>query len=317
MASSSETSAQVARESERRSRLAVPAFAGGLLYLLGGIISTSTLNSLPSVGLLQGLEPALRGEANPALSPRAGEVKYISHHAFGLVAGSLLTAISLVVLALVLAFLFNAVRFRRPETWVAAGPLGLAGGLGLAAMNLVHEVVRAIETHAFATGHDFTRHAADRALLLAGTKSVIITIPVVLFSLTLATGMIAIAFGAMRVGLLARWHGILGIFSGVIFLPLFQSATLQLITAFWLVAMGILLMGRWPSGDPPAWAAGEARPWPSQAEMREARRARAGAPALSSAGASGAGGGDVAPAPVRPSQGSSSRRRRRKRGGRR
>jgi hypothetical protein len=242
-------------------------------------------------------------------------VRYISHHAFGLIAGSALTAIALATLALVLAFLFKAVRFRRPESWAGAGPLALIGGLGLAALNLVHEVARAIETHAFATGHDFTRHAADRALLLAGTKSVVITIPVVLCSLMLAAGMIPISLGAMRVGLLTRWHGILGIFSGVIFLPLFQSATLQLITSFWLVAMGILLMGRWPNGDPPAWASGEARPWPSQAEMREQRqRARAGQPALSPAGASAA---DVAPAPTKPAATGPPRKRRRKRGGRR
>jgi hypothetical protein len=317
MTSGSETKAQVARESDRRRTLAVPAFAGGLLYLLGGIISTATLNGIPSVGLLQGLQAALRGEANPAVSPRVGEVKFISHHAFPLIAGSLLTALALVTLALVLRFLFSAVRFRRPESWVAAGPLALVGGLGLAALNLAHEIVRAIETHAFATGHNFTRHAADRALLLAGTNSVVITIPVVLCSLMLAIGMIVTIYGGMRVGLLTRWHGILGIFSGVIFLPLFQSATLQLITSFWLVAMGILLMGRWPNGDPPAWAAGEARPWPSQAEAREARAKRAGAPALSPAGASGGSGAEVAPAPQRPAQASSSRRRRRKRGGRR
>jgi hypothetical protein len=74
MASSSETSAQVARESERRRTLAVPAFAGGVLYLLGGIINTTTLNSVPTVGVLQGLAPALRGEVSPAVSPRAAEV---------------------------------------------------------------------------------------------------------------------------------------------------------------------------------------------------------------------------------------------------
>ena len=39
--------------------------------------------------------------------------------------------------------------------------------------------------------------------------------------------------------------------------------------------MGILFMGRWPNGDPPAWAAGEARPWPTQAERRAEREAQA------------------------------------------
>ena len=37
----------------------MPAFAGGVLYLLSAIIIASTLNGAPTVGLLQGLAPAL------------------------------------------------------------------------------------------------------------------------------------------------------------------------------------------------------------------------------------------------------------------
>ena len=85
---------RTALETARRARLAVPAVAGGVLYLLSGIILNAALKELPTVGIVQGLEPALRGEATPAVSPRAAEVKYIDHHAFGLIAGSVLTAIS-------------------------------------------------------------------------------------------------------------------------------------------------------------------------------------------------------------------------------
>jgi hypothetical protein len=41
------------------------------------------------------------------------------------------------------------------------------------------------------------------------------------------------------------------------------------------VATGILLAGRLPGGDPPAWAAGQARPWPTQAEQRARREQKA------------------------------------------
>jgi len=312
MASPAEIRARVASESERRSRLAVPAFGGGFLYLLSAIIVTATLSSAPTVGLLQGLSPALLGEANPRVTPRAAEVKYISHHAFVLLAGSVLAAIAIAVVALVLAFLFSAVRFRREETWPAGGPLALLGGAGLALLNLVHEVVRAVKTHSFATGHDLSSHAADRALLLAGPASIVITTLAFLFALMLAIGMIAVMVGAMRTGLITRWLRILGIFAGVLFLPFFQSATLQLITAFWLVATGILFGGRWPGGEPQAWAAGEARPWPSQAELRAAKQAGRAEPALSGAGA------DLAPPPAPPEPtAAGSRKRRRKRGARR
>jgi hypothetical protein len=309
MPSSKEISEQVARESERRSRLAVPAFAGGLLYLLSGVIVTSTLSGAPSVGVLQGLGPALAGEANPAVSPRASEVKFISHHAFPLIAGSLLAAIAIVALTLILLTLLDAVRFRRPETWPAARPLVLAGGIALAAISVGHQLVSAIETHNFAVGHDFSSHAVDNALT-KGAANVLTQYLDLLAGLALAIGMIAVMVNALRVGLLTRWMGILGMFTAVlIFLPL-GGATLEVVPSFWLVAIGILFAGRWPNGDPPAWAAGEARPWPSQAEMR-AKRARTEQPALSTAGA------DVAPAPARPAANGSARKRRRKRGARR
>src|ERR1039458_4376114 len=149
MASASEIREQVAGETERRTRLAVPAFAGGILYLLSGIITTSTLNSAPTVGLLQGLSPALSGVASPVVSPRAAEVKFISHHAYPLIAGSVMAALAIGALTLVLLVLVDATRFRRPQTWAAARPLILAGGIALATVSIGHQVVTAIETHNF------------------------------------------------------------------------------------------------------------------------------------------------------------------------
>src|SRR6478736_8063718 len=105
MATAAEIRSQVSREAERRSRLAVPALAGGVLYLLGSITIASTLKGAPTVGLLQGLAPALRGEANPAESPRAAEVRFISHHSFALISGSVLAALAIVALTLVLLLL--------------------------------------------------------------------------------------------------------------------------------------------------------------------------------------------------------------------
>jgi len=314
MPSSSETTAQVARETERRGKLAAPALGGGLLYLLSGIIVAATVNGAPSVGLFQGLAPALRGETSP--SPRAKEVKFFSHHAFALIAGSVLVAIALAALVLILLLLLDATRFRRPEMWSGARPLVLAGGIALALVSVGHQVVGAIETHNFAVGHDFSNHAVDNALT-KGTPYIVIDYLDLIAGLSLAAGMVATALGAMRVGLLPRWMGILGMFSGIlIFLPL-GGVTLEIVPAFWMVMMAILLGGRWPNGTPPAWAAGEARPWPSQAESRASRQRASGKPATSPAMAPAGASADVAPAPTRPASSGSSRRRRRKRGARR
>ena len=56
--------------------------------------------------------------------------------------------------------------------WSAARPLVLVGGIGVAVVGIGHQVVLAITTHNFATGHDFTNHAVDNALT-KGTANVI------------------------------------------------------------------------------------------------------------------------------------------------
>jgi hypothetical protein len=310
MPSASEINEQVARESDRRNRLGVPAFAGGVLYLLSGIIISSTLKGAPTVGLLQALAPALNGETNPPVSPRAAEVRFFSHNAFALIAGSMLALIAIGALTLILLLLLDATRFRRPNTWSAAGPLVLCGGIALALLTVGHQVVSSIETHNFAVGHDFSRHAVEQALT-SGTVNIAIEYLDLLAGLALAAGMVGVMVNALRVGLIPRWMSILGIFTGVlIFLPI-GGATLEVVPAFWMVMMGLLYSRRWPNGEPLAWAAGEARPWPSQAELRAAKQAGKAQPALSTAGA------DVAPAPAQPASGGPSRKRRRKRGSRR
>jgi hypothetical protein len=307
MPSAGDIRAQVAVETERRNRLAVPAFAGGFLYLLSSIIISGTLNGAPTVGLLQGLAPALAGVANPAVSPRTPEVKFISHHAFSLISGSVLAAIAIGALTLILLVFVDATRFRRPQTWAAARPLVLGGGIAVAVVSVGHQVASAIETHNFVVGHNYSNHAVEQALT-TGTVNTIADYVDLLAGLALAAGIVGTMINALRVGLVPRWMAFLGMFTGLlIFLPI-GGAELQIVPAFWMVMTGILFLGKWPKGDPPAWAAGEARPWPSPARVRAEAREAAGGPAVATAGAS-------TPAPVLPT-GGSSRKRRRKRGAR-
>jgi hypothetical protein len=306
VANTDDVNRQVARESERRARLGVPAMAGGVLYLLGGATVSSTLRALPTVGVVQGLAPALRGEANPVVSPGASEVRFVDHHTFGLVAGNVLQAVGIVLLLVVLLFLLDVVRWRRPETSSALRPLILGGGAILALVSVVHPLAQAINAHDFVTGHDFTADAVNRALT-RGTALEISQYLGLLAGLALAAGMVGTGLGASRTGVLPRWMMYLGIFAALLaFTPFGLALGLlgPLVPAFWMVATGILLAGRWPGGDPPAWAAGEARPWPSPAQVRAERdAARAGVDT-------------AAPEPVQPAPREGSRRRR-KRGSRR
>jgi hypothetical protein len=310
MPSAAEIRAQVSREGERRARLAVPAFAGGVLYLLSAIIITSTLNGLPSVGPLQGLGPALNGLAKTAVSPRTNEVKFISHHAFTLIAGSALAAVAIGVLALLLAFLFDASAFRRPTVWPPARMLVLVGGAAVAAAGLAHQVVYAIVTHQFAVSSNHSIPAVERALT-KGTANEIVAYLSLLAGLALVVGMIVVLLNALRTGLVPRWIGVLGMFCGLLILLPNVGATLELVPAFWLVMMGLLMARRWPGqpprgGDPPAWDAGEARPWPSRAQQNAARGGGRGRQVPAAVAA-----GEAVPAAAKPA--GSSRKRRRKR----
>jgi hypothetical protein len=289
--------AELARESERRVRLGVPAAAGGILYLLSGVIITASLKGVPSVGVLQGVAPALRGEAQPAVSPRAAELKFQSHHALDLLAGSVLVAIAYAMLMLVLVFLYGATRLRRPEMGPVGRTLVIGGGVTVAICYLAAQIFLAIETHSFATGHDFSDSAVE-AVTHNGLYTVF-SILIPLAGILLAAGMVVILLAAVRVGLLPRWMAMVGGVSAI--LLLLPVELLDVVPAFWLVAMGILLMGRWPNGDPPAWASGEAVPWPAPGEREGGARA----------GAKGKKREDVVPEPAEPVL-SSRRRRKRK-----
>jgi hypothetical protein len=298
MPSAGEIRQQVAGETERRNRLSVPSFAGGFLYLLGAIIIASTLNGAPTVGLLQGLAPAISGVANPAVSPRAVEVKFISHHAFPLIAGSAVAAVAVLALTSILVVLLDAVRFRRPGTWPHARTLLIGGGIAVAIASIAHQIVGSIETHKFATGHDLTNHAVEQALTKS-TPTLIVAYLSLLAGLALAVGMVIAMINARRVGLVPNWMSFLGMFTALLILFPLGGAELQVVPAFWMVMMGILYNGKWPGGDPAAWESGEARPWPNRAQMQAERRAAKDV--------------DVAPAAAAPAD---SNRRRRKRSGR-
>ena len=69
----------------------------------------------------------------------------------------------------------------------------------------------------------------------------------------------------MRTGLLTRFWGSLGMALGVAALLLLVQFTM-----IWFIYFGLLLLGSLPGGRPPAWAAGEAIPWPTPGEKAAA-----------------------------------------------
>ncbi len=136
----------------------------GFLYLLSAIVISSTLNGAPTVGLFEGLKPALSGIADPPVSPRASEVKFISHHALPLIAGSFLRGDCRGDADGDPAVAARCHRLSPPQHLALARPLVIAGGVSVAVASLAHQIVGAVETHRFAVGNDLSAHAVDQAL---------------------------------------------------------------------------------------------------------------------------------------------------------
>jgi MFS family permease len=91
------------------------------------------------------------------------------------------------------------------------------------------------------------------ALLIGG--GIVSTIGV----LALVFGMIYTSIWCMRVGLLSRFWGALGIAFGLfLVIPIFPPVPGLVL---WFAAIGLMFLGVWPRPLPPAWAAGEAMPW--------------------------------------------------------
>lgn len=76
--------------------------------------------------------------------------------------------------------------------------------------------------------------------------------------LALVIGLMYMGLWSMRTGLLSRFWGSLGMAVGIAALIGFAP-----IVFVWFIYLGLLLIGKLPSARPPAWAAGEAIPWPT------------------------------------------------------
>lgn len=107
-------------------------------------------------------------------------------------------------------------------------------------------------------GHDARENLADHlnrhtTVLIVG--GIISTIGV----LALVFGMIYTNLWAMRVGLVTRFWGALGMAFGLfLVIPLFPPIPGLVL---WFAVTGLMFAGFWPRPLPPAWAAGEAVPW--------------------------------------------------------
>jgi hypothetical protein len=186
------------------------------------------------------------------------------------VIGAVLNGLGLIGLAATLAFLFAASRARKPELSQAARITAIGGGVLAALGGIAYGVMITIKAHEFATHGAQTYPQANSLLSSAAVAA--LQYAGLLGSLLLAIAFVLVTLNAMRVGLLTKFLGYLGMAAAAASLLLIGSAPALVIEVFWLLAVAYLLSGRWPSGDPLAWKTGQAVPWPSAAELRAQRQ---------------------------------------------
>ncbi len=244
---------RVSQELRLRPRFALLAAAAGVLLFGGAAVQAA--GPQPKVSELT---------VQLLVADRRGGLEII---------GAVVNGLGLLGLGAVLAFLFTSVKARKPEVSQATWIVAVVGVVLAAIGGIAYGAVLASKAHEFAT-HGSQTYPEAKDLLSSGAVAAL-QYGGLLGSLLLAVGFVLVSLNAMRVGLLTRFLGYLGIAAAAASLLLIGSAPALLLEVAWLLAVAYLLTGRWPNGDPPAWRTGEAVPWPSSAELREQRQ-RAG-----------------------------------------
>ena len=261
----------LAWEARNAQRAGVVALVAAAATIVGSIVSALAQSAVPEandriVTVLDTLR--LAGEGQPIPGGRLAAVaEHLGDNPLGFVLGGVLTGLGGLLAFGPLAYLFRAARHRKPQLSqlaLLAAAIGAVGyGVGLA----FTRIGASVGASDFGSGGDRSNSEAADALNNSGV--VIGGLFAQVGQLALAIGFALIALNAMRVGLLTRFAGVLGVIVGAtLILPLDQFG---LIRASWLAIAGVLILGRWPGGRPAAWATGEAVPWPTQQQVREER----------------------------------------------
>jgi hypothetical protein len=251
--------AQVEWEARAGRLAAAAAFGAAVLPLVGQILSTPTRQ---------------RDEGRETADYLIG----LDDESTRVMAGTVIQAIGFLLLPVVFWYLYRCLKPRHAGFPRAALIAGIAGPVVFAVVTVLTQLDRIDVAQDFVSsgpiegvGDEALEERADDA---TDDQSSTLTWFGLAGSLTTAIAFVITSLNAMRVGLMSRFMGTIGIIIGVLYVFFFLGGP-QVIQLFWLAALGFLFLGRWPGGRGPAWESGEAVPWPSAAEQRlAAERAR-------------------------------------------
>jgi hypothetical protein len=270
------TDEQLAWEHRLRTRAAAAAALGALAGFLGRLITFQAYLDAPKDG--------------PDAPLRAAD--FLHDKSGVLLLGAVVSAIGLFAIAYALGYLARSTRARRPSLHRGILVVAVGGAVGLAVGQLANQIaVNAQVSDFIASGS--RNYFEARELLTTGPIIAAQTIGLAA-TLALGFGFVLISINAMRVGLITRFLGYLGVFAGLlaVFPIIFPVPIVQ---TFWLIAIAMMLLQQYPKELPLAWRTGKAEPWPTGRELAPADGPvdRPPAPAPAGPGAAAA----AAPAP--------------------
>jgi hypothetical protein len=265
----------LAEEAAGRQRAGFAALAAAALTILGVILTTLGQPSSSQfddkiVTVVDAMGRTANGQPIPPGRISAFAVD-VGQHPWVPILGAIVYGFGSLAIFFAMAYLFRATRARKPGMAQIALILAAVGSVGFGIGRAVSEVARYLGAHGFVDAVDKTNSAAADAL--SPTATLVGQLIWETCALALGFGIAIISLNAMRVGLLTRFMGVLGVIVGVAVAPILPIDSQGIIRVFWLAALGMLFLGRLPGGTPRAWATGEAEPWPTQQQLREQRAA--------------------------------------------
>jgi hypothetical protein len=195
------------------------------------------------------------------------QVRSFDTHSNAVVASGIVTALQFALLVFPLLYLFRAAQARSERVNPAMLGFVFIGPLLFAVQSIVFSISKVSLASDFVTqavaGGDIYNLLED--LSDESTISQVGQYLVLPAILGLVVAMVYVPLNAYRVGLLTRFFGTLGMALGVsqILIAPQLSQTAMMI---WFAWLGFLILDRIPRDRPPAWAAGEAIPWPRPGE---------------------------------------------------
>lgn len=260
---------QLAWEARQRPRAAVAAIVAGLLTLAGPLWAVIALRDSPPASFLESLRQAAQeGRIGREPSLKVPLYEYYDDKVVTLVGSGIVRGLALLALAWTVTFLAAATRARRPEFIRLAVYITLVGGVIYAISSMLGPIGTVFAVSDFLDGPRTVDDARD-----IGGTTLLITASLLgqIGPLAVVAGLFLVSLNAMRVGLLTRFLGILGVVSAV--LMIIPLVPLPIVQSFWIVAVGLMLLGVGPAGLPPAWRSGKAEPWPGAMQNAQRRRA--------------------------------------------